>query len=118
MCGIAGFAGAFDRSVLIRMGEVIAHRGPDAAGDAIYGGYSTPVGLASRRLAIQDLSPAGQQPMTVHCPLCVSISAKGFADAGLWLTYNGEIYNFPELRRELEQAGHQFLSRSDSEVIL
>ena len=110
MCGIAGFAGDFDASVLARMGAAIAHRGPDAAGNAVYAGYGSPVGLANRRLAIQDLSPAGRQPMTLQCPTCRS--------DGLWLTFNGEIYNFPELRRELEQSGHRFFSRSDSEVIL
>jgi asparagine synthase (glutamine-hydrolysing) len=120
MCGIAGFAGDFDGSVLTRMGLAIAHRGPDAAGNAIYTGYGSPVGLANRRLAIQDLSPAGKQPMTLRCPACAATAAEDVAAAGdqLWLTFNGEIYNFPDLRRELEQAGHHFFSRSDSEVIL
>ncbi len=120
MCGIAGFAGDFDSSVLTRRGAAIAHRGPDAAGNAVYSGYGTPVGLANRRLAIQDLSPAGKQPMTLQCPICAPDVAQG-ADAAshqLWLTFNGEIYNFPDLRRELELAGHRFFSRSDSEVIL
>ena len=110
MCGIAGFSGDFDSSVLTRMGRAIAHRGPDAAGGAIYMQAGTAVGLGNRRLAIQDLSPAGRQPMTLRCGTCSSRE--------LWLTFNGEIYNFPELRRELEQAGHHFFSRSDSEVIL
>jgi asparagine synthase (glutamine-hydrolysing) len=110
MCGIAGFAGDFDGGVLARMGGAIAHRGPDASGDAVYGAHGATVGLANRRLAIQDLSPAGRQPMTLDCPECNG--------EGLWLTFNGEIYNFPELRRGLEHAGHRFFSRSDSEVIL
>src|SRR5688572_1096637 len=121
MCGIAGFAGDFDASVLTRMGGAIAHRGPDAAGEAIYTRDGAAVGLANRRLAIQDLSPAGRQPMTLRCGVCSPGSAEGLGKAGsekLWLTFNGEIYNFPELRRELEQAGHHFFSRSDSEVIL
>jgi len=121
MCGIAGFSGDFDSSVLTRMGRAIAHRGPDAAGDAIYMHAGAAVGLANRRLAIQDLSPAGKQPMTLRCGTCNPASAEGFGEASsqkLWLTFNGEIYNFPELRRELEQAGHHFFSRSDSEVIL
>ena len=121
MCGIAGFSGDFDSSVLTRMGRAIAHRGPDATGDAIYMHAGTAVGLANRRLAIQDLSPAGRQPMTLRCGMCSPASAEGVGEAGsgkLWLTFNGEIYNFPELRRELEQAGHHFFSRSDSEVIL
>jgi asparagine synthase (glutamine-hydrolysing) len=124
MCGIAGFAGDFDASVLTRMGEAIAHRGPDAAANAVYPGYGGLAGLANRRLAIQDLSPAGGQPMTLQCPACAPASAPGVgggygeASQQLWLTVNGEIYNFPELRRDLEQAGHRFFSRSDSEVIL
>jgi asparagine synthase (glutamine-hydrolysing) len=120
MCGIAGFAGDFDASVLTRMGEAIAHRGPDAAGNAVYPGYGAVAGLANRRLAIQDLSPAGRQPMTLQCPACAAGVTGGAGEASkqLWLTFNGEIYNFPELRRELEQAGHHFFSRSDSEVIL
>lgn len=116
MCGIAGFAGDFDAGLLPRMGGAIAHRGPDAHGDAVYSGYGTTVGLANRRLAIQDLSPAGRQPMTLQCPLCGPHEAA--AHERLWLTFNGEIFNFPELRRELEHAGHRFFSRSDSEVIL
>jgi asparagine synthase (glutamine-hydrolysing) len=121
MCGIAGFSGDFDSSVLTRMGAAIAHRGPDAAGDAIYAGHRVTVGLANRRLAIQDLSPAGGQPMSLRCPICAPAAAQGRGAAGaeeLWLTFNGEIYNFPELRLELERAGHSFFSRSDSEVIL
>jgi asparagine synthase (glutamine-hydrolysing) len=116
MCGIAGFAGNFDGGVLARMGAAIVHRGPDASGDAVYASYGATVGLANRRLAIQDLSPAGRQPMTLQCPACAPPEAP--VNERLWLTFNGEIYNFPELRRELEQAGHRFFSRSDSEVIL
>ena len=110
MCGIAGFAGHFDADVLARMTAAIAHRGPDASGEITEARYGTPAALANRRLAIQDLSPAGHQPMTLQCPMCSSNH--------LWLTFNGEIYNFPELRRELESAGHRFFSRADSEVIL
>jgi asparagine synthase (glutamine-hydrolysing) len=120
MCGIAGFAGAFDASVLGAMSAAIAHRGPDAHGAAVYTCNGSRAGLANRRLAIQDLSPAGRQPMRLKCPACPGGMPDGAAahDHGLWLTFNGEIYNFPELRRELETAGHQFFSRSDSEVIL
>lgn len=116
MCGIAGFAGNFDADVLVRMGEVIAHRGPDAAGEAVYTAHGTRVGLANRRLAILDLSAAGRQPMTLRCPACEPLEAADHEK--LWLTVNGEIYNSPELRRELEQSGHRFFSRSDSEAIL
>jgi asparagine synthase (glutamine-hydrolysing) len=83
------------------MTDVIAHRGPDGEGHAIEG----PVGLGHRRLAIIDLSPAGHQPMRT-------------VDGRYLISYNGEIYNFRELRLELESLGHQFHSRTDSEVVL
>jgi asparagine synthase (glutamine-hydrolysing) len=105
MCGIAGYlrldgtpAAADD---LRRMTEAIAHRGPDGEGHWQEG----PVGLAHRRLSIIDLSAAGQQPMLS-------------ADQRYVFTYNGEIYNFRELRQELEAAGHRFRSGTDSEVAL
>ena len=114
MCGIAGFQGRFDPELLDAMGEAVAHRGPDGAGTALFdepGGVRT--GLAHRRLSIIDLSAEGAQPMTVACPRC---GAHGLHE--LALTYNGEIYNFRELRRELEQRGHRFHSATDSEVLL
>ncbi len=106
MCGIAGrfnfLSGApVDPSVIHRMCDLVAHRGPDGEGIHVEGA----VGLGHRRLAIIDLSPAGRQPM---------VDASGT----VWITYNGEVYNFPELRRELEAGGHRFRSRSDTEVIL
>ncbi len=105
MCGIAGVLhldGASAEPVSVRrMGTAIAHRGPDGAGEYIDG----PVGLAHRRLAIIDLSPAGHQPMAT-------------ADGRFVIAYNGEIYNFQELRAELEVRGHRFRSRTDSEVVL
>jgi len=106
MCGIAGVVyfdptRTVDPALLRRMNEVLAHRGPDDAGTHVDG----PVGLAHRRLSIIDLSPSGHQPMA---------SASG----DHWITYNGEIYNFLELRRELEDSGVVFRSRSDTEVIL
>ncbi|MGK2907147.1 MAG: asparagine synthase (glutamine-hydrolyzing) [Desulfuromonadales bacterium] len=105
MCGIAGFfrtcAPYADDSVLKRMGEVIRHRGPDAGGEYL----DEQVGLAHRRLSIIDLSPQGNQPM---------ISA----DGRLVIVFNGEIYNFLELRAELEKAGVSFRSRTDTEVLL
>jgi asparagine synthase (glutamine-hydrolysing) len=83
------------------MTEVIAHRGPDGSGTHVDG----PVGLGNRRLAILDLSDAGAQPM--------------LNDAGdIALTYNGEVYNFRELRVELEAFGRRFRSHSDTEVVL
>jgi len=107
MCGIAGIAGSqagrIDREVLGRMTDALAHRGPDGEGHWMSEDGS--VALGHRRLSIIDLSSAGSQPM---------ISASGrYA-----LTYNGEIYNYLDLRRELEMKGHQFHGHSDTEVIV
>ena len=103
MCGIAGIAGSGTRATLERMSAVIAHRGPDDAGIEWFDGHD--VGLAHRRLSILDLSAAGHQPMV--------------GESGTrWLSFNGEIFNFLELRAELEALGHRFRSRTDSEVIL
>lgn len=105
MCGIAGilnYDGAPASPVYLRkMTDAIAHRGPDGEGHFIDGA----VGLGHRRLAIIDLSPAGHQPMATYDASCV-------------ISYNGEVYNFRELRIELEALGHQFHSRTDSEVVL
>jgi asparagine synthase (glutamine-hydrolysing) len=84
-----------------RMCDFIAHRGPDGAGTLVDGA----VGLGHRRLAVLDLSPAGRQPMSD-------------SDGSLSITFNGEIYNFLELRAELESRGHRFRSRTDTEVLL
>lgn len=118
MCGIAGFAGQFSSDLLTAMGEVIAHRGPDGRGEVLLDLGLQPVGLAHRRLAIIDLSPAARQPMTTSCPLCGPADAGTVPDRGLWLTYNGEIYNYLDLRADLEAQGHVFHSRSDTEVLL
>jgi asparagine synthase (glutamine-hydrolysing) len=85
------------------MREALYHRGPDDAG--IWLNQNGRVGLAHRRLAILDLSEAGRQPM--HDEV-----------GGTWITYNGEIYNFLELRAQLEQRGHVFFSGTDTEVLL
>jgi asparagine synthase (glutamine-hydrolysing) len=105
MCGIAG---ALDRSsapipiaLLRRMSDVIAHRGPDGEGQYADG----PVGLANRRLAIIDPRPEGDQPM---------VDATG----DYVITYNGELYNFRELRSELEKKGRRFRTGTDTEVVL
>jgi asparagine synthase (glutamine-hydrolysing) len=106
MCGIAGKL-FFDRArhvdpeLLTRMHSVIAHRGPDDVG--IH--HDGAVGLAFRRLAIIDLTPTGHQPMAS-------------ADGAFWIVFNGEIYNYQELRKELEGQGVRFRSQSDTEVIL
>src|SRR5215471_17116638 len=105
MCGIAGVmhlgGEPVPETLLLRMTDALAHRGPDGEGHHVAG----PIGLGHRRLAILDLSPAGRQPMSTK-------------DERYVLTYNGEVYNFAELRAELEALGHSFRSRSDSEVVL
>jgi asparagine synthase (glutamine-hydrolysing) len=103
MCGILGFSGKFDREVLSAGLTVMAHRGPDGAG--IFHAPEYGIGLAHRRLSIIDLSEAGSQPM--------------IDDSGqVVITFNGEIYNFRELRAELESAGYAFRGHSDTEVLL
>lgn len=105
MCGIAG---VLDRSgapvpveLLRRMSDAIAHRGPDGEGQYVDGA----VGLANRRLAIIDPRPEGDQPMANE-------------SGDLVITYNGEVYNFRELRAELERHGHRFRTSTDTEVVL
>ncbi len=106
MCGISGVVNCGDRESLARMTQVQAHRGPDDSGlwdrKLPNGSY---IGLGSCRLAILDLSSDG------HMPMCNE-------DRSIWITYNGEIYNFAELRRELESKGHRFASHTDTEVII
>lgn len=105
MCGIAGLYDLRNAPVssvdVRRMTDAIAHRGPDGEGEYTDGC----IGLGHRRLAIIDLSPTGRQPMMT-------------ADGRYVITYNGELYNFQELRTELQALGHQFVSRSDTEVLL
>jgi asparagine synthase (glutamine-hydrolysing) len=103
MCGIAGFFGDFDPSLLTSMNSLQAHRGPDDAG--IWHDTGCGVGLAHRRLSILDPSPLGHQPMLS-------------ADQSVVLVFNGEIYNFRELRADLEASGIRFLGQSDTEVLL
>ena len=105
MCGICGIflldsAAGVDRAVLERMNRTMVHRGPDDEGYYVSGA----VGLAMRRLSIIDLE-GGHQPITNE-------------DESLWIVFNGEIYNYPELRSELVSKGHRFRTRSDTEVIL
>ena len=103
MCGIVGFSGDFSPHLLKHSSESIAHRGPDAEGswvDSMRG-----IGLGHRRLSILDLSPAGAQPMHSE-------------DGSVVLVFNGEIYNFRELRIELEAIGHRFKGHSDTEILL
>jgi asparagine synthase (glutamine-hydrolysing) len=105
MCGIAGVLHAngapADPDALRRAGAALAHRGPDDEGVMVDG----PAGLAHRRLSIIDLSTAARGPMANE-------------DETVWLTYNGEIYNFRELRRLLEARGHTFRTQNDGEVLV
>lgn len=117
MCGIAGFSGSFDIDLLNTMGQILSHRGPDDAGSILFEGQDVSVGLAHRRLSIIDLSPDGRQPMGVNCNCC-GVQAFFPTEKQLWLVYNGELYNYKELRLELEGKGHRFHSQSDSEVLL
>lgn len=113
MCGIVGFQGDFPVELLRSMTSAVAHRGPDGEGlKVLTQPDQPPTGLGHRRLAIIDLSAAGLQPMTV-VP-----DPGGGMQSGLTLIFNGEIYNFRDLRAQLEAAGHRFTTATDSEVIL
>ena len=105
MCGITGVRHLDDRpvcpSVVERMTGVLAHRGPDDSGVRVDG----PVGLGHRRLTVIDVSSAGRGPLSNE-------------DGTVWVTYNGEIYNFEDLRTELTARGHRFASRTDTEVVV
>lgn len=106
MCGIAGFVDYNRKSskeVLIKMTDTLIHRGPDGAGYECFNEDRAIVGLGHRRLSIIDLSSGGHQPMERE---------------DLWITYNGEIYNYIEIKRELKSLGHSFTSGSDTEMIL
>jgi asparagine synthase (glutamine-hydrolysing) len=106
MCGICGqfnfqSNAPVDPAMIQRMMDTIIHRGPDDSGMHLDG----PLGLGFRRLAILDLSPAGHQPMSDP-------------ERMVWVVFNGEIYNFKEIRADLESKGHRFRSHCDTEVIV
>ena len=103
MCGIAGFQGRFAPEILHLFNHTLSHRGPDDSGEW----YSARalVGLAHRRLSIIDVSALGHQPMENRPRTAV-------------IVFNGEIYNFRELRADLERSGHSFRGHSDTEVLL
>ena len=103
MCGITGFLGSFQPSLLTAMTNALAHRGPDDHG--YYHEESHGIGLGHRRLSVVDLSPTGHQPMTSYNSL-------------VHLVYNGELYNFQALRSELVDQGYRFRGTSDTEVLL
>ena len=104
MCGIAGIVKSTNKTVqdreLLSMLNALAHRGPDGTGTLV----DSNVGLGHRRLSIIDLA-GGKQPMSTE-------------DGSLWITFNGEIFNYIELREELKRRGHRFRTQSDTEVIL
>ena len=106
MCGIAGMAGVEDKRLLGAMLEVTRHRGPDDCGTYLADGTTTSgrVALGNNRLKILDLSSAGHQPMRTP-------------DGSVWVVFNGEIFNFLELREQLERDGVQFRSHTDTEVL-
>ncbi len=106
MCGISGyvdFGKTSNRTILEKMNRMLAHRGPDGEGYGIYETAKASIGLGHRRLSIIDLSEGGSQPKT-------------FMD--LHITFNGEVYNYEEIKKELIDKGHSFESHSDTEVVL
>src|SRR5271168_317634 len=105
MCGICGTlifdrAGTVVPSLLKQMADTISHRGPDDEGYYVSG----PVGLGFRRLSVIDLN-TGHQPLSNE-------------DGTVWIVFNGEIYNYKELRQELQKRGHSFRTHTDTEVIV
>src|SRR3989338_4279443 len=103
MCGIAGAVNHNNKPISLKqmksMADAIRHRGPDDEGFYV----KKNVGLAFRRLSIIDLTPAGHQPMTNE-------------NGTIYLIFNGEIYNFLELKPILEEMGHRFHSNTDTEI--
>src|SRR5580692_5032351 len=105
MCGIAGQIGRDVAALSNNVLSALQHRGPDSQRIEHYASGGVTASLAFTRLAIVDLSQAGQQPMSSE-------------DDRYNMVFNGEIYNSPELRRECQRAGHRFRSSMDGEVIL
>jgi asparagine synthase (glutamine-hydrolysing) len=106
MCGICGFVGNGDEALLRAMTDRLAHRGPDGSGTRIWDDGTRPrTGLGHRRLSIIDPTPRGAQPMS-------------YGSGRYWITYNGELYNFRELKRELVSGGFTFKTETDTEVLL
>ena len=106
MCGIVGLVNSkkqVDEQLLYKMCNVIKHRGTDDSG--IFISPDRKVGFGHQRLSIIDLTQAGHQPMEDK-------------EGRLWITYNGEVYNFKEIKKELETRGYKFKSSSDTEVII
>jgi asparagine synthase (glutamine-hydrolysing) len=104
MCGITGIINYKEsedkKDLLLKMAELLHHRGPDASGTYVQG----PVGLGHTRLRIIDLH-SGDQP--IHNE-----------NKSIWIVFNGEIFNYPELREQLLSKGHQFYTKTDTEVVV
>ncbi|MFM7661072.1 MAG: asparagine synthase (glutamine-hydrolyzing) [Bacteroidota bacterium] len=106
MCGISGFIDfkkASDLNILSLMNETLLHRGPDSSGLELMSSENATIGLGHRRLSIIDLSSSGKQPMQFK---------------NHWIAYNGEVYNYLEIRQTLIALGHSFRGNSDTEVVL
>ena len=106
MCGISGFADFTNntgRDVLEKMNRTLVHRGPEGEGYMMFNNDNATIGLGHRRLRIIDLSEGGNQPKSFE---------------SLHITFNGEMYNYVEIRKQLGDKGHQFITHSDTEVIL
>ncbi|MES2566573.1 MAG: asparagine synthase (glutamine-hydrolyzing) [Bacteroidota bacterium] len=106
MCGIAGFIDftkVSSKELLQKMTDALIHRGPDGSDYEFFQDNNYSIGLGHRRLAVIDLSETGKQPMRFE---------------NLWITFNGEVYNFQEIKKELEKLNHEFTGHSDTEVIL
>lgn len=106
MCGISGFVDfnkKTGKDTLEKMNRIMAHRGPDGEGYEIYNDTAATIGFGHLRLSIIDLTEGGKQPMSYN---------------NLHITFNGEVYNYAEIKKQLEAKGHQFHSHSDTEVIL
>jgi asparagine synthase (glutamine-hydrolysing) len=105
MCGIFGIVDSkgIDRGLLEQASKLMYHRGPDDSD--VWISSDKTIGFAHRRLSIIDLSGAGKQPMSDE-------------EGKIWITYNGEIYNFQEIRNELEEKGYTFKSHTDTEVLI
>ena len=107
MCGICGIVGQADEQTIRTMTRVLRHRGPDGEGTRCFPSVhgSVPAALGHRRLSIIDPTPRGAQPMA-------------YGDERYWITYNGELYNFRQLRHELEADGYRFTTETDTEILL
>ena len=106
MCGIAGFIdfqNHSSQSIIEKMTASMHHRGPDGFSSEFLIGSTAQIGFGHKRLSIIDLTETGKQPMAFN---------------EFWITFNGEIYNFKEIKVELEKLGHSFIGESDTEMIL